>query len=172
MPLGPTAILSTIGAGIGGALGFAVGGPSLAVDGAKIGLGLGIQVGVVNKAEDTADKIGQKVSQGIDTAGRKVEQIADKAINGMDVAQQKLMNTIESVAHAWSTIMLSGYAMQVAMNGVNQNMVNYNTFCKSTFDNLNCVSMTLTTFSLNTLVMASCAAVGVKIYRMVTERKI
>lgn len=160
MSIRPTAILSTIGAGIGGVLGFALGGPAAIAEGAKIGLGLGIQVGVVNKAENTVDAV-----------GHKLEEAADKVTSRMYSAQDRLLETIEDVAYTWSTLMLSAYTMQIAMNGVNQNMNTYKTFCNSTFDNMNCVSMTLTTISLNSLVITTCACMGMKVIKILMERK-
>jgi len=63
--IGPMTASAAFGAGIGGATGFAAVGPSGVVPGMKLGGTIGAQFGSVAKVE-----------QGIDSAGRKVEQIA------------------------------------------------------------------------------------------------
>lgn len=160
MSIRPMAIISTVGAGIGGAVAMAVGGPACIAHGIKIGLGFGIQVAVVNKAEQTADKIGQKI-----------ETAADKAMAELYLAQKRMTDSIENVAHTWSILMLSGYAIQIALNGVNQSVLNYNTSCKSSFENLNCASMSLTTVSFNIIAISSGLCLGYKVFKMLTERR-
>lgn len=157
----PTAVISSIGAGIGGAVGFVVGGPAMIVDGVKIGLGLGVQVACV-----------QKTDQGIDAMGRKIDQITDRALSKMEESNLKMVNTIHEVARIWSIIMLAGYAMRIAFDGVDRSGISYNLMaCKYFYENLHCLSLSMTTLSLNGAISAIAIHLGLKFRTLLSEAK-
>lgn len=152
----PSAIITAVTAGFGSLVGLGLGGAPGALTGAKLGGALGVQIALVNKGE-----------QAVDLAGKKIDNLTDKADKAVDKVGEKICSTIERVADAWSRLFLCGYAGQLALNGANQSMLNYNQFCKSGFESLNCASMTLTTLSFNMFAIASGAALIREIYKKV-----
>lgn len=63
---------------------------------------------------------------------------------------------------------LSGYAINIGLNGVYEGMKNYNIVCPNGMsDGLNCFALNLTNLSLNTFVIASVGAAGVQLYKIV-----
>ncbi len=147
--LKPTAIISAIGAGLGGVAAGCIVGPSAIVHGLKIGLGLGVQVGVINRAETAVDAVGERVNRIADTV------------------EGKLVSTIENVAQTWSTLMLAGYAMQIALNGTQQALTNYNSHnCNAWNESLNCASLSMTTLSMNGAAIAIGLSLTLKVINM------
>jgi len=169
----PAAIISTVGACLGGAVAGCIGGPSLIKDGVQIGLGLGVKLAVANKAEqavdgiakkvsDGADGIAKKVSDGVDSAGRKVDAAIDKT-------QDRIFNAIERISDTWVTIMLCGYTWQIANYGANLNRLSFKEHCPAIFHNLDCVSLSATTFSINLVGVAVSTALIFKLKEMVYD---
>jgi hypothetical protein len=151
----PMAVISAVGAGIGGALGFAVAGPAGALVGAKAGGALGVQAAVVNKAEEGVDAVGRQVNRLGNTANAAVERVADVAANA-----------IQNIADVWSKLALAGYALQVGMGTLQQNMALHAQFCTSAFESLNCVSLSLTNISINAGIGIIAIGMGMSVYRM------
>jgi hypothetical protein len=158
----PAAFISAVGAGVGAALGFAVAGPAGIKDGAQIGFGLGVKVAVTSKAEEAVDAVAKKAEQGVDAAGRKVDAAIDKT-------HERVFNAIERVADTWATIMLCGYTWQIANYGANLNRISFKEHCPTILHNLDCISLSATTFSINLVGVAASAALIFKLKEMVYD---
>jgi len=154
MPIQPTAIFTALGMGAGGIVGTFFGNP---LAGIQIGGGLGLKVGIANKAEQGIDEVGKKVSEATDSLGRKIEVIIDRT-------NEKLVAVVERVADTWATIMLCGYTWQIATSAATANKLAMNTVCQSAWESLSCASMEATTLSINTVAIAASTALVFKLF--------
>ena len=136
-------------AAAGAVTGYAIGGPAGAIDGAKIGFGMGVQVSVLSKTEDVVDAAGHKVDKVTDAIGKKASNAIDAVGSKADQAIEKIVQVAEKVATTWGTLILIGYIGTLALNGANISMANYNQFCKTFFESPNCAVMSLTNISFN-----------------------
>lgn len=158
--LKPAAMLTAITSTIGGGLGFAVAGPAGVVPGMKIGGAVAIQAAVVNKAE-----------QGVDAAGRKIEEVADKIGGVVEKVGNVAERALVDIADKWSKLMLVGYAVQIAQSGTATNLAMYQEYCPTIWDNINCVPLFLTTITLTSCTAVIGVCFAAKIYSLLQEKK-
>lgn len=148
----PTALFTAFGAGCGGIIGSFFGDP---VTGAQMGAGLGLKVGVANKAEKAVDKVGEKMTEGAESFGRKVEVIIDRT-------NEKLVATVERIGDTWATLMLFANIIDMATKSSTLSKLSMASVCKSPWDDLSCATMELRTFSINSVAIAACGALILK----------
>lgn len=161
MPIGNIFTYTTsFGALFGGAVGGVVGGPVGAIEGAKVGAALGVQTAVATKAGDAGDALAAKAEVVLDKTGESVQKFVGVA----GVA-------LEQIADTWSKVFLCGYAVSTTLGSSNVAMGMYNTHCKSMFDNLNCVSISLTGTSLNISAIFIGMVMAKKIYEVTLGAK-
>jgi hypothetical protein len=154
---------------VGAAVGFGVAGPVGATEGAKVGLALGAQVGMLAKGEEAADAVGAKLASGIDAAGEKLGIAADKTGEAIQKLCEVSGKCIVQIADVWSKLALCGYTINMAMGSSHVNVDKYNLVCKTAYESLNCATMSVTTLSLNMLIVSSTLAAGITIYHLVRK---
>lgn len=121
---------------------------------------------VLLKADKALDATGNKIIQGIDNAGRKVEVIADKTGNAIEKVGNVASNAIYNFCDVLSKMILTGVALELGMRMVDKNALSYNQLCQSAFESINCLGISLTSISLNTLCVASTLSIIRQVYRL------
>ncbi len=149
MQIKPMAFFGGIGVACAGALGFVLGGPKLAVGGAKAALALAVQAGIAMKVEN-----------GIDKAAEKVDNAADKFF-------EICGNTVEKVADIWSKFFLIGYGTTIAFQGANTSTEMYVKFCeKGIISSAVCIGNFLTTSSFQFASLVCSTAIVREVYKI------
>jgi len=89
------AITAAIGTGIGGVLGFFIGGSAMVSHGAKIGCGLGIKVAVANRAPQIVSH-GKKIGYGLDIKMAAVAEMLQTAAGRADFEIKEYMEALRN----------------------------------------------------------------------------
>ena len=167
----PLALSSLVGASLGGLTGLALGGPTGAIYGAKTGLSLGAQTGLLFKADKALDTTGNKIIQGIDNAGRKVEVIADKTGAAIEQAGNAVVDAIVRVVDVGSKVFLAGAVIQLGMTTFSDSIKMKREFCVYAWESLECAAISMTTLSSAFGVIMVGYMVTVKAYEIIKNMK-
>lgn len=173
------AVFTGIGSALGGMAGLFYGVPG---EGANIGAAIGIQCLAACGVEKIKEKVTDKALEGIDSAGRKVGQIADetaKAVNqiaqettfSLKKAGDAFSEIVLDVGHKWSTMALLGFVLKNALDHSAYSQEIYKKNCGSIFDSLYCTTQTMVTLSIQSICIASAISMAIQAKKIIDKRK-
>jgi hypothetical protein len=142
MDLLQTRFMAPLGTIGGAAVGSMVDGPAGMVTGAKLGACVGTQIGLASKVDKVADSA-------LEIGVRALEKVIDK----------------------WSTLFLIGYAGQWALSTTITSITNHRSFCSSWYQDLSCLTLSMTTFSYGVCTTATALALAHEVYKLIYEKK-
>jgi len=97
--------------------------------------------------------------------------LAGKVDKAADSALEIGVRALEKVVDKWSTLFLIGYAGQWALGTTITSITNHRSFCSSWYQDLSCLTLSMTTFSYGICTTATALALAHEVYNLTYGKK-